>query len=343
MIVVVMFAAVGTAVALTSGDVSNLKKIRTKANSIIATAQLLSSQVSDADKAVIVEHAQAIVDEVNALLTPSLTPPPTTPPPTSPPPTSPPPTGQTHIVDAGDIADASDEDLKTSDLVLSLDPALVLMTGDMCDGACDPAVLSDLMMYYDPTWGRFRDKTFPTTGNGEYHLAGAPGFSQYWRIDPVGIRSLVLGDWLIVALNSQNGISAQASALQGLLAADEHTCELLFWHKPRYSSGYHGDNTAMEPFWAVASANNVDVVLNGHDHIYERFAQQRGPVRQFTVGMGGNPTGKIFAIAASSEVRITGDENHGVLDLGLNPTSYDWRFIRASDRAVLDSGSTACA
>ena len=65
-------------------------------------------------------------------------------------------------------------------------------------------------------------------------------------------------------------------------------------HRPFYSSGYHGreENMAisLEP---LLVANNVDLVLQGHDHIYERSHPQDGVIYIVTGG-GGAPSSTIF-------------------------------------------------
>jgi hypothetical protein len=84
------------------------------------------------------------------------------------------------------------------------------------------------------------------------------------------------------------------------------------------------------------------VVLSGHEHSYERFARQtprakarRQGIRQFVVGTGGAPLQGFAARRPNSQVRLAGD--HGVLELVLHPSSYEWRFISESG-AVLDKG-----
>jgi hypothetical protein len=100
--------------------------------------------------------------------------------------------------------------------------------------------------------------------------------------------------------------------------------------------------------WNALYNNNVDVVLEGHDHIYERFAPQtstgvldpvRG-IRSFIVGTGGANHTSIEAVAANSEVRDA--STYGVLMLTLHPTSYDWQFVPEAGKTFTDSGSGLC-
>jgi len=78
-------------------------------------------------------------------------------------------------------------------------------------------------------------------------------------------------------------------------------------------------------------AANADVIINGHDHHYERFAPQdpsgnldssRG-IAEFVVGTGGKNSHRVLvASKPNSEVRQA--DTFGVLKLTLHAESYDW-------------------
>jgi calcineurin-like phosphoesterase family protein len=64
--------------------------------------------------------------------------------------------------------------------------------------------------------------------------------------------------------------------------------KICFWHHPLYSSARtHGSETrlraSLEP---LLIKNNVSLVLNGHDHVYERIKPQNG-IAYFVVGSSG--------------------------------------------------------
>jgi hypothetical protein len=244
----------------------------------------------------------------------------------------------------------------TSDLLLSLAPDRVLSLGDnqYSDGAEDKYKLS-----YDSTWGRLKDITSPTPGNHEYHTAGAAGYFGYFQSaagDPAkGYYSYDLGTWHVVVLNSNcsdvggcEAGSAQDQWLRADLASHPTSCTLAYWHHPRFSSGPHGDNMAVLPFWQSLYEAGADVVLNGHDHDYERFALQapdgtpdlaRG-IREFVVGTGGRNHYVLTNPVSTSEV-FNGD-TFGVLELTLHPTGYEWRFVPEAGQTFTDSGSGTC-
>jgi acid phosphatase type 7 len=204
------------------------------------------------------------------------------------------------IVAAGDIAcpDPCRAQRRTADLIRVMDPRAVLTLGD---NQYEDGRFTDFMDSYRPTWGRFKRRTYPTPGNHDYHVPGARGYFSYFgrraHRRSGGMYSVNIGNWHLVSINTGNGLSDRKLRWVGQnLSNDRHRCELAFWHHPRWSSGsVHGSNPRMGPLWRVLFRHGVDVALNGHEHLYERFAlmNPRGGlapfagIRQFTVGTGG--------------------------------------------------------
>ena len=258
------------------------------------------------------------------------------------------------IVAAGDIAcpDAPcPGHRKTARLIGRIRPNAVLTLGD---NQYNDGGLADFRASYDPTWGRFKGRTHPTPGNHEYHTPGADGYFDYFgrraHRASDGMYSVNIGRWHVVAINSGRG-SISEGQLQWVrrnLGTDRHRCELAFWHHPRWSSGtIHGPNPAMGRLWKVLHWYGVDVVLNGHEHNYERFKLMnpagtwapRAGIREFVVGTGGRGLYALGPPMRGSQMRI--DNRFGVLRMVLHPRSYEWRFV-AADGAVLDRGRHAC-
>jgi hypothetical protein len=276
--------------------------------------------------------------------------------------------GQVTVVAAGDIAcDPADAGynggagtatrchmLATSDVALGLSPAAVLLLGD---NQYENGALAKYQASYDPSWGRLKAVTRPVPGNHEYVTANAQGYFDYFGLaagDPAkGWYSSDLGGWHLVALSSNCAAigGCAASSAQGLwlaadLAAHPGVCTLAYWHHPRFSSGPHGNDPLSQDFWTLLRSAGADLVLNGHDHGYERFAPQSpagaadpGGPREFVVGTGGKDLTSVTTVRANSEVRNYG--SFGVLDLTLYPNGYEWRFLSDAG-AVLDSGHGLC-
>jgi acid phosphatase type 7 len=267
-----------------------------------------------------------------------------------------PPSGKV-IVAVGDIASCSGTaDEATARLVGGLEVATVLTLGDE---AYPEGTAEEFDECYKPTWGRFEDRTKPVPGNHEYHTGGAAGYFGYFGKaageSGKGYYSYDLGEWHIVALNSNceevgcGASSPQVRWLEADLAKDAKSCTLAYFHYPLFSSGkYRPGVHEVKPLWEVLYAADADVVLNGHDHNYQRFAPQapngkadpqRG-IREFVVGTGGRSHYPILFPIANSEVY--NDETYGVLTLAPHPKGYEWRFLPVKSETFTDSGSAKC-
>jgi hypothetical protein len=263
----------------------------------------------------------------------------------------------TTLLAAGDIAScASDGDEQTATLLDTL-PGTVLTLGDTAydDGSAD-----QFRRCYVPSWGRFRDRTYPAPGNHDYDTADASGYYQFFGPRAgqpgQGWYSLNLGRWHLIALNSNCDAvggchpgSDQERWLRADLAAHPARCTLAFWHHPRFSSGTtHGSDPAVGGLWTALYEAGAEVVLVGHEHNYERFAPldplggvdpARG-VREFVVGTGGKSHYPFGTPLPGSEARNS--DSFGLLELQLRSTGYTWRFVAAQGSSFQDSGTGSC-
>src|SRR6185503_665015 len=162
-------------------------------------------------------------------------------------------TGDPVFVGAGDITNCSrTEDEATAKLLDNI-TGTVFTVGD---NVYPDGTLTLFNNCYDPTWGRHKNRTKPVPGNHDYHVAGAAGYFDYFGAAAgdrtKGYYSYNLGAWHIIALNSeiaQSAGSAQEQWLKADLAADQSMCTLAYWHKPRFSSGQHGNIAASQALW----------------------------------------------------------------------------------------------
>ena len=245
----------------------------------------------------------------------------------------------------------------TSDLLLETpDLASVLLLGD---NQYEDGTLAQYETSFDLFWGRVKSLIHPAPGNHEYNLPGATGYFDYFGVpagDPdKGYYSFNIGAWHIVSLNSNCAFvggcgpgSPQEQWLRADLAANSAACTLAYWHHPRYSSGLHGSNPNMAPLWQALYDANAEVILSGHDHLYERFAPQdaNGNVdsvsglRQFVVGTGGKNLYDYGVIAPNSQVRR--NDTFGILTLTLKSDRYTWTFVPEAGSTFSDTGTTVC-
>jgi acid phosphatase type 7 len=207
---------------------------------------------------------------------------------------------------------------------------------------------------FQKTWGRFIDKTFVIPGNHDYENNGEANYfnffgtkanpdgkgTGYYRIDQSG--------WTVFALNSNvdaSAASAQAQWLKQELATAQ-PCVAAAWHHARFSSATDGDNGKMTALWDILDQAKADVVLQAHEHQYERFGPMTsdgtlsttGGMRSFVVGTGGAQTSGFATVRAGSEKQA---EAFGVMRLSLSAGNAKWQFINV-DNAVLDQGAFTC-
>ncbi len=227
---------------------------------------------------------------------------------------------------------------------------------------------SDFLASYHPHWGRLGAKIAPTMGN---HDAGGGGQGYYDYFNGVGVSDGVAGKrgdgwysydtgdsptsgWHIVALNSEcvgkECGTRQLAWLQKDLAASTKPCTVAYLHKPRFSSGSHGDDSSMQPFWNLLNQYKAEMMVAGHDHTYERQAPRNAAgarddangVRQFVAGTGGK---SLYSVGKGPYTEASNGKTYGYLELTLRANSYDWRFIPSNNPGngtFTDSGSANC-
>jgi acid phosphatase type 7 len=255
------------------------------------------------------------------------------------------------------------QQLWTSNLLASRPLSAVLPLGDLQYD--ESGSLDGFAAAYEPTWGRWRAISHPVIGNHEYDDAlGAQGYWDYWNgigvpDGPAGVRgrgwySFNLGSWHLVALNSNcefvacGGSSRQQRWLRSDLEDHARRCVLAYMHHPHFSSGLYEERAHTRGLWKALYRGGADVVLNGHDHLYERFAPQRPSgivdhkrgVTQFTVGTGGYflfPVG----LPRVPHSQFAQSQSFGVLFMRLAVKRYGWSFVDVSG-VPIDRGKRRC-
>ncbi len=270
---------------------------------------------------------------------------------------TPPESGDPVLLAAGDVAGCSSSGDEATATLLGRLAGTIITVGD---NAYDSGTPTEFSSCFGASWGPYKARIRPGIGNHEYLTAGAAGYFGYYGAaagDPTtGYYAFDLGNWRIYAVNSNCskvggcGVgSPQETWLRTDLATNPRACVLAYWHHPRFSSGQHGSYIAYQPLWQDLYDAGAEIVVNGHDHDYERFAPQdpagtadaaRG-IREFVVGTGGkNHYGFAGTFIANSEVH--NDDTFGVLKLALHPGGYDWQFVPEAGRSFVDSGNGTC-
>jgi len=260
------------------------------------------------------------------------------------------------LTGAGDIADCNLSGANDTSNLLINQAGTIFTAGN---NAYPNGSAAEFAACYDPTWGRVKDRTLPAPGDHDYQTSRATGYHAYFGTSatPDGTTwySTDLGAWHVIVLDSncaRIGGCDPASPQGRWLAADLTTsartrCTVAIWNQPRFSSGVYGNDAEVGPFWDQLIAAHADLVINGHDDDYERFAPQDASghedrtagLRQFVVGTGGTMLQGFTHEAANSEFRLAGV--WGVIRLTLHPANYDWEFLPTTGQ-ITDSGSDLC-
>jgi hypothetical protein len=264
------------------------------------------------------------------------------------------------LLAAGDIAECDERGDEATARILSEFPnATIAPLGDL---AYQEGTRAQFEECYEPSWGKFRERTRPATGNHDHSTTNAQGYWGYFgsRGGPYDkyYYSYDLGAWHVVVLNSDcwriEGCELGDPQIQWLrddLNQSPALCTLAYWHRPPFSSGRYGDardTGRVRPLWQAAYEEGVDLVLTAHEHSYERFAPMNaegerddGGMRLIVAGTGGGNL-REFANDPLPTTEERNDNTWGVLKLTLRPTEYDWEFLPVQGRTFTDSGSGSC-
>lgn len=254
------------------------------------------------------------------------------------------------LVGAGDIAVCGSPGADQTARLLDGIAGTVFTAGD---NTYPSGTARSFLECYEPTWGRHKARTRPAPGNHDYDVPGAGPYFEYFGAnagDGSGYYSYKLGAWLILSLNSNVAAgegSPQYEWARSELISHAGKCSLAYWHHPVITSGPNGDNPHMRSMWKLMAQQKVDVVMSGHDHLFERFAPMNGElsatpaggVRLFIVGTGGAKPYPSVSVRPASEVRAS---VWGVLNLTLRNDDYEWQFVSVPGANFHDAGSDRC-
>jgi hypothetical protein len=268
--------------------------------------------------------------------------------------------GEAVLIGAGDIAvcdsiHRADATARLMESLMQHPGAIAITLGDNSNNEGRPDEYGNC---FRSTWGRLNLR--PSPGNHDDYDErlgnGGTAYFQYFGAQAgpasLGYYSFDAGSWHVVSLNSEimnrgSHEQAQLAWLRSDLAATaEAACTVAYFHRPVVSSGEFAAQR-MSRLWDVLYAAGADLVINGHEHFYERFAPQTPTggadpafgIRQFIVGTGGAHFHRAGARAPNSELVI--QDALGVIKLTLRPSVYDWEFVDVSG-AVRDSGNGRC-
>ena len=250
-----------------------------------------------------------------------------------------------RFVVLGDYGTGEKESAEVSVLVASLEPDFIVTVGDnnYPSGSADTidinvgqfyqAWIGDYQGKYGP--GSEENRFWPCPGNHDWGSLGLDPYMDYFSL-PGNERyyDFRYGDLHFFCVDSDpsepDGTtvdSPQASWLRDALASSDAAMQIVYMHHPPYSSGSHGDNEWMQWPWVSWGA---DMVLGGHDHIFER--QVRDGVPFIVTGLGGYRSYSIQPPNAHSETSFNAE--HGTTLIRVFPDSMLVEFWGVSGGMV---------
>jgi len=281
------------------------------------------------------------------------------------------------VLAAGDMARCSfDGDELVADQMAELldtDGGIFLGLGDL---VYNRGTIDEFTECYEPTFGQFKDVTWPSPGNHE-HLTppNAAGYREYFgpsagpTAGPNGglWYSFDVDEyWHIIALDSDcsqlpaslslNGDacavgSPQEEWLRADLEANKDKNILAFFHHPPYTNNRYDDHESTHPLWQALAEYGAELTLHGHEHHYERYSPLNywgepaatNAMTEFIIGSGGTfPRYDIQPQEPESAFRGTfpqGTNDFGVMQLWLRPDGYEWRWESIYGLAAVDAGT----
>jgi acid phosphatase type 7 len=178
-----------------------------------------------------------------------------------------------------------------------------------------------------------------------------------------GWYSYNLGGWHLISLNIEcadepggcsptgSWFQSETNWLEQDLNEDHSACTLAYWHQPTFSSTASpttSDSTegqTADTWWQLLYQHHATLILNGHDHVYSRFAPMnpqgqydpRKGIREFIVGTGGESLDTV--IPSTPNLQAWADQYYGVMKLTLEPDGYVWDYKSAMENPGAPAGT----
>ncbi len=264
---------------------------------------------------------------------------------TAAPPTASPTPASLRFAVIGDFGEGNQAELDVSNLVKSWQPEFIITVGDNNYPSGAAETIDDRIgKYYQefifPYKGAFgtgadTNRFFPTLGNHDWDTARAQAYFDYFTL-PGNERyyDFIWGPVHFFAVSSDSrepdGVSSnsvQAQWLQQSLAVSAAPWQIVYFHQPPYSSGYHGPVNWMR--WPFA-AWGADAVLAGHDHVYERLLVDGIPY--FINGLGGGPIYSFLIVDPQSQARYNDD--YGAMLVVADAQQIVFQFINRRGEVI---------
>jgi tartrate-resistant acid phosphatase type 5 len=247
----------------------------------------------------------------------------------------------------GDYGTGNQAEHDVADLVKSWNPDFIITVGDnnYPEGSAQSIDFNIGQFYHEFIYpykgfygtGAEQNRFFPSLGNHDWMTDdGQPYFDYFTLPGNERYYDFTWGPLHFFAVDSDShepdGVgssSIQAQWLKDGLAASTSIWNVVFFHHPPYSSGMHGPVNWMRwPFveWGA------DVLLAGHDHLYERL--DVGGIPLFINGLGGGPIYRFVNIEPGSQARY--NDNYGAMLVTADAQQMVFRFFNRLGEMIDD-------
>lgn len=194
----------------------------------------------------------------------------------------------------GDSGVATTTQYEVGSEMAAWQPELLLHTGDIVyDSGTEQEYIDKMFTVYSSLLSEI--PFYGSIGNHDYTTELAGPYKDLFETptngDDEDYYSFNYDNIHFVSLNSNLDYSIGSEMYDWLdtdLAATNKKWVIVYFHHPPYSSGSHGSTIDMQTsIVPLFEEYDVDLVLNGHDHSYERFDKING-VQYIVTGGGGN-------------------------------------------------------
>ena len=255
----------------------------------------------------------------------------------------------TRFAVIGDYGTGDQNEARVADLVKSFAPDFIVTTGDnnYPEGK-EKTLIKNIGNYYCDyifNWDAPVDQQcngntvqlnrfFPSLGNHDYdNSKGNVPYLNYFTLPGNEIYyDFIWGPVHFFVLDSNKDSAVQQIWLEEKLRSSVQPFKIVYFHHPPFSTGTHGNTKKMQ--WGFQGA---DLVLSGHDHIYERFTERNGSVPVYIVnGLGGQNKRNCNENSFDRDrfEHFCYDEKYGAMLIEANTTEMVVKFITVDNKIV---------
>jgi 3',5'-cyclic AMP phosphodiesterase CpdA len=127
---------------------------------------------------------------------------------------------------------------------------------------------------------------------------------------------------------------AQATWLKQRLARPGPRFRVVVFHQPAWSCSTHGSTPEVDRWWVpVLEGNRVALVLNGHDHNYQRFVSAAG-VNYVVTGGGGKDLYPVTRCPSGTPRRVAAAARNHFTAVEVRPRSLTVRAVGGNGQVI---------